>query len=390
MVTALPPNSGGYITASFTPNATAKGNIIKSFTLSTQMRKVTLGKHFQYVGAYGATKKPGKGIRVTPILLPTLGIDDSGGPEKEVFVATLSNVANEGQAVIVPLDQMTGSTIRLVTSDFAKTMPKKILRGQPFKSTVRKVAAIKDLLPEDAATIQYCLIICSNALLIPSGEPYTVKGTADDAMADYFRDLGDPAFTWLQVQTDLTKGVVPFSLELQELVEINKLAFDQFYPKHTVRLDLTPQPFFTFTSPQADLDEDDPIESTMAELRAQLAECVKRNMPEPAATPAALPSSIDPDLASMMIMDPKTAASATTTNDRYEAKLRLICASFSEADGVSLFDLKDGVKGILALGKTSQAEALSNLLTASSETLADTMDAINRKADWPASYAVTT
>ena len=128
----------------------------------------------------------------------------------------------------------------------------------------------------------------------------------------------------------------------------------------------------------------------MAELRAQLAECVKRNMPEPAATPAALPSSIDPDLASMMIMDPKTAASATTTNDRYEAKLRLICASFSEADGVSLFDLKDGVKGILALGKTSQAEALSNLLTASSETIADTMDAINRKADWPASYAVTT
>ena len=55
MVTALQPNSGGYITASFMPNATAKGNIIKSFTLSTQMRKATLGKHSQYVGAYRAT-----------------------------------------------------------------------------------------------------------------------------------------------------------------------------------------------------------------------------------------------------------------------------------------------------------------------------------------------
>ena len=94
MVTALQPNSGGYITASFTPNATAKENIIKSFTLSTQMRKATLGKHHQFVGAYGATQKPGKGIRITPILLPILGIDDSGGTEVEVFVATLSNVAN--------------------------------------------------------------------------------------------------------------------------------------------------------------------------------------------------------------------------------------------------------------------------------------------------------
>ena len=43
------------------------------------MRKAMLGKHSQYVGAYGATKKPSKGIRVTPILLPTLGINDESG-----------------------------------------------------------------------------------------------------------------------------------------------------------------------------------------------------------------------------------------------------------------------------------------------------------------------
>ena len=89
-----------------------------------------------------------------------------------------------------------------------------------------------------------------------------------------------------------------------------------------------------------------------------------------------------------MGMDNKVSASATST-DRHESKLRLICASYSEQHGVTLFDLKDDIKEIMALGKVSQAEAFCNRLSATSNNLADTLDAINRNADWPKAYQVT-
>ena len=132
MVTALQPNSGGYISASFPTSETAKEKLINQFTISSKARAALATKHSQYCGYYGITQKPGKGIRITPILLPNLGIDDSSGSEVEVYVATLSNLASEGQAVIVDLLQLTDSTIRLVTHDFAKKLPKKWPKRQTF------------------------------------------------------------------------------------------------------------------------------------------------------------------------------------------------------------------------------------------------------------------
>lgn len=144
------------------------------------------------MGYYGTTNKPGKGIRITHILLPNIGIDDSeialtGETEVEVIVATLSNSVSEGQAVIVDLEQFTGSTIRLVTLDFSKKLPTKWPKGKPFKSSIKKVENIKGNLPAEAATVQHVLVLCLNVLGIPAGEPYTVKGFPDDSMAESFR-----------------------------------------------------------------------------------------------------------------------------------------------------------------------------------------------------------
>ena len=383
MVTALQPNSGGYISASFPANETAKKNIIKMFTSSSKARAALASKHSQYVGAYGITNKPGKGIRITPILLPNIGIDDSGVTEVEVIVATLSNSASKGQAVIVQLEQFTGSTIRLVTLDFAKKMPKKWPKGKPFKSSVKKIDTIKALLPDNSNTVQHVLVLCPNALGIPLGEPHTVKGSPDDSMAESFRELGECGNCWFQLMTNLSADVVPFDLNLQRLVETNKLEMDMYYPAHSAVITLTPSPAFIFSSPPCDEDDADAITTTIAELRVQLADCVRRNAPPQAL--AHPPTNIHTDMDSVVCMDTKPAASSATSTEQYESKLCLLCASYSDAHGVMLFDLKDEIKEIMALGKASQAEAFCNCLLATSKNLTDTMDAANRSADWPKS-----
>ena len=88
MVSALPPNSGGYITSSFPANETAKRNIAKIFLQSSKARASQMEKHSQYTGYYATTQKPNKGFKITPILLPILGLDDTNGTEVEVFAAT--------------------------------------------------------------------------------------------------------------------------------------------------------------------------------------------------------------------------------------------------------------------------------------------------------------
>ena len=199
MVTALPPNSRGYITSSFPTNEWAKANIARVFTQSSKARATQMEKHNQYPGYYATTQKPNKCFRITPILLPILGLDDTSGSEVDIFAATLSDLLSKGRAVLIPHAQMCGSTIRLVSQDFAKTLPAKILKGKAFKNTENKVAPFKDLLPLDSDTKPYVLILCPNTLGIPAGETETVKGLSDNNMAEHFWELGKHAITWLIV-----------------------------------------------------------------------------------------------------------------------------------------------------------------------------------------------
>ena len=388
MVTLLPPNNGGYITASFAPNTTAKENIHKIFTQSSKMRALQIGKHSQYVGYYGVTQRPDKSFRITPMLLPILGIDDSAGTEVNVFVTTLSNSAMDGRAVLVPYQDMTGSTIRLVTHEFAKTLPTKIPKGQPFLNTVKKLAPIKDLLPADATATKYVLVLCPNMLGIPAGEAETNKGVLDDNMAEHFRDLGKHAIAWANIATDLADGVIPFNPEIQKLAVDNKVDFGVHFPKHTSTITLTTSQAMHFGTPPAVEDEDDAITATIQELRAQMKAATVRNT---ATNNPADPIGINVDVEDMdSVIGLGTKPTATSTNtDRQQAKLRLLCASYCETNGVALFNLRDTITDVLIDKKDNQAESISNQLTATSNALALTMDAINRAANWPQAYSDT-
>ena len=388
MVTTLPPNSGGYITSSFPANATAKLNISKIFVQSSKARAMQMEKHSQYVGYYGTTQKPGKPFKITPILLPNLGIDDSNGTEIDVFAATLSNVASEGRAVLVPHAKMCGSTIRLVSHDFAKTLPAKFPKGRCFKNTATKLSSIKDLLPADTDTKSYTFVICPNTLGIPAGETETVKGSSDDNMAEHFCELGKHAIAWLTIQTEGTEGILPFDLALQTAVVSNKVALDHHYPSATAVIDLTASPLFTFISPPAEEDEDDAIYCTIAELKAQLQAATLRNTAFALSQTNPLGLNVDLDMDSVGGMGLK-ATTPTGNTDRQEAKLRLTCASYCPTDGVTLFDLRDSITEVLAEKKEYQPESLSNQLTATSNTLSLSMDAVNRAANWPQAYSDT-
>ena len=92
---------------------------------------------------------------------------------------------------------------------------------------------------------------------------------------------------------------------------------------------------------------------------------------------------------SVMELGLKPIATPASNTDRQEAKLRLICASFCPTVGVTLLDLRDTIAGVLAEKKEFQPELFSNQLTATSNMLSQTMDAVNRSSNWPQAYADT-
>jgi len=389
MVTALPPNSGGYITHSFEPNKIAKANLFKLFTMSSKARSALCDKHSQYVGYYGTTQRTGKGFKITPMLLPIGGLDDSSGVEIETFAATLSNVASDGRVVLVQHAQMCGSTIRLVSQDFAKTLPAKIPKGKAFKNSVQKIVAIKSLLPADSDVKNYVLILCPNVMGIPAGEAETVKGEPDDNMAEHFRDISEHALAWMMIQTEGHEGVLPFSADLQKLCVDNRTLFGAHYPKYAANITLTPTQLFNYTSPPAEDDEEDAIYTTMIELRAQLKAAVVRNTGPLPSRGDPLGLNVDLDMDSVLDLGLKQPPATTSNTERQEAKLRLMCAGYCPTKGVHLFDLKDSIKEVLSERKDHQPESLSNQLASTSTLLAQSMDAVNRSANWPIAYADT-
>jgi hypothetical protein len=323
------------------------------------------------------------------MLLPIGGIDDSSGSEIETFAATLSNVASEGRVVLVQRSQMCGSTIRLVSHEFAKTLPAKIPKGAPFKNTVQKLSAIKALLPADSDNTKYVLILCPNTVGIPAGEVEAVKGKSDENMAEHFRDLGEHAHAWMMIQTEGHEGVVPFNAELQKLAEDNRATFATHYPKYAAKIDLTPTQLFDFTSPPPEDDEDDAIYTTIVELRAQLKAAVVRNTGPGPSRGDPLGINVDVDNDSFMDLGIKNPPATQSSTERQEAKLRLMCPSYCPTKGVGLFDLKTAIKEVLSERKDHQPESLSNQLASTSNLLAQSMDAVNRSANWPTAYADT-
>ena len=87
--------------------------------------------------------------------------------------------------------------------------------------------------------------------------------------------------------------------------------------------------------------------------------------------------------------DRAASGGKSTDDERIEAKARLLCAVLPRDDKVQLLEVTDEAKAALTTAKTSRGEATSNNLVATSNTLADSTDCVNRFADWPVNYRMT-
>lgn len=188
---------------------------------------------------------------------------------------------------------------------------------------------------------------------------------------------------------DWDESVVPFSPAFQQLAIENKLALGNIFPTLPVSIGYTLAPTAVLRSLPADLDEDDEddgIAFAVQDVQNNLRACVARNVPPPSQQQFQPPQNIDVDGMDSMAGGNVAPSTQSSTNERIEAKLRLMCAGYSKGGGVLLFELNDSIRETLALDSKSRAEALGNFLDAESDALADTLDAINRQSDWPESY----
>ena len=165
---------------------------------------------------------------------------------------------------------MCGSTILLVTQEYAKLLPTKIAKCNAFKSSATNCATIRDLLPTkpESTNTKFVFVLVPNTLGIPAGEGKLVKGKSDANLAEHFRDLGSHAAAWFTMMTEGHTGIHPFSVELQTGVSTNKDALGATYPKHSTTIHLTPDQLFVFKSAPAKDDKDGAIYPTLAKLRS--------------------------------------------------------------------------------------------------------------------------
>jgi hypothetical protein len=194
-------------------------------------------------------------------------------------------------------------------------------------------------------------------------------------------------------------GVLPFDVNLQSTVVANKIALGAHYPAYEATITLTNSPSLTFAAPALDSDDEDEegedtVGQATAELRALLAECMRRNTPAVALSPNnTVPPHIDTFDTESMISGANNGAAATNsqaTTERLLAKLRLLCASYQvETDTVTLFELDDKIRQTLALSKKSQAEKFGNHLRATNDTQTKSSDCVNHFASWPETYSIS-
>jgi len=131
------------------------------------------------------------------------------GIATDVFIGTVSNTMDMAQAIIVPVDTITCSSIHLVSHDLAKQLNKDIPKGVAFTNTYKKAGKIKDLISKSGA--RFVLILLPTVYPIPPVEADFAKGTPNDAIEDSFRAMCDTSFAQMKVMTKLDSGVEPFS-----------------------------------------------------------------------------------------------------------------------------------------------------------------------------------
>ena len=379
------------MSASFATTESSKAAVGKYVAHSSYYRAGVAAEQTKFCGCYGTMVHPVRGIRVIPLLLPTKGMDDASGNETDVFVVTASNNPLRESFFTIDRDEFTASTIRLVTEAFLATLPKKWPRGEVFDGSDARVHDdIKKLLPDQAG--RYACIFTPNTLPIPVGQAQLAQGSPNKSMSDMFQEMTPFGQPWLAITTNTNAGVVPFSAELQMLVQTHKATLGPLYPKQRGAVIFADTPQLTLRQTAADIDADDPIAEPIDTIRAKLDQCRARNAPPSPPRANQPPTSItmDADGSQGSLDEKPSSATSVGELNRIIAMLRLRTASWDgKTNTVGVFDIKDTMQGALALSQKQQPAAISNLFEATSNRLSDTLDFVNRSADWPVTYRST-
>ena len=394
LYTAAPANGGGLITTSFDAldDSEADRILLKHLEGSSRLRHMQLISHAKCVGTY-AFSKSSKNLIFTLLLTP--GFDNSSGTEVDSYVTTTSNNAGVGRYVVTLQSEVTGSTLRLVTKEFAATLPPTWKgKGSTFSKSTQKAASLRQLLPAlPPGHTKYVIISCPNTIPIKPGSPAAYKGQCDDTLVGTFEEQNGPiGKSWLLIQSTGHTGVFPFDAAFQKAVHDNRATLDSLYPSIGSAASLAAHPHITLTNAPMEDEESHPLQLSVDQLTSTLKLVVQRNLPAPQLQAPKAPIQ-QVEVQSNQVHDPSQDISNLSSNSTYvrlEAKLRLFTMGYDPAtNNITLFDINDDIKAALLLSSKNQAESFSNLIFARSQLLADDLDRVNCQSDWPESYTST-
>merc|ERR1712086_541944 len=184
-----------------------------------------------------------------------------------------------GMAAFVSHDNMTGSTLRVVTFAFTKTLPKKWPRGETFDlaSINGDVSAVMKGKLGLKGRGKFALIVEPKSFPIFPGSEVVLKGDIDENVLNHFGSLGPYGSPWISLKANLdTDGVSEFNLDVQRSIIAHKVAVGKFMPKGTFAW--SESPWAVIVGAPAE-DPDSPFNDSLVELWKELQGCIARNRP---------------------------------------------------------------------------------------------------------------
>ena len=157
--------------------------------------------------------------------------------------------------------------------------------------------------------------------------------------------------SWLQIMTDSSPGMIPYTADIQKDVIAKKTALgDHLPPIDQKRVVYSTQPSVTFIAPPAESSDDNidndsncAIHDAITEINLKMQEVVAKNNPPP---PPSVPLSVDYDA---NINAQASPAPVPVNTDHLEVKLRLLTMKYTDNDTVGIFEVQPDIKSILGL-----------------------------------------
>ena len=375
----------GLISTSFTSTGDAKDadTVSRHFLAGASSRAAQAGNRSLNVGHYFVRNVKSR-LRLVTLYLSKAGVnrDDATDVEFDIFAGTQSNDPSCLMAAFVSHDNMTGSTLRVVTFAFAKTLPKKWPRGEAFDlaSINNDVSTMmKEKLGLKGRT-KFVLIVEPKSFPIFPGSEVVLKGEIDENVMAHFGGLGPYGSPWISLKADLdTDGVSKFNLDVQQSIIAHKVDMGTFMPKGTFAW--SESPWGAVVGAPAE-DTDSPFNDSLVELCQELRGCVARN--RPSVVVREHPASVSTFANEVAANEQDTSSSADAK--RVQSLLRLFAAGWTKEGGIRLFDLNEQMTRTMSKQKATRSSAFLNILEASSDKLAGSLDAVNRTADFPMTY----